>query len=81
MNEKIWKTARRIKLPNEYTSSIVVGEECYDYLEEMYDAASEAFEEADYYRSINFEDFKEIYVETFKSITPVLMTISKNNKL
>ena len=81
MNEKIWKMARRIKLPNEYTSSIVVGEDCYNYLEEMYNAASEAFERADYYRSINFEDFKEIYVEAFKSVTPVLMTISKNNKL
>lgn len=81
INEKLWKVAKRIKLSDEYTSSIVTGDDCYKYLEEMYDIATEVFDDADYYRSISFEDFKEIYVEKIKSITPVLVTITKNNKL
>ena len=81
INEKLWKVAKRIKLSDEYTSSIVAGDDCYKYLEEMYDIATEVFDDADYYRSISFEDFKEIYVEKIKSITPILVTITKNNKL
>lgn len=70
---KIWKKAQKVKLPDEYTTIEIHGDEVYSYLEDIYTVAASSFEDAYLYEPISREDFMDIYVEALRQVTPSLL--------
>ena len=75
INEKLWEKCKKVKLPPEYEVKVAKGNEAYSYLKDIYDIASEAFENADYYEPVTFENFKNIYIRNIKATEPDLIMI------
>ena len=75
LNEKIWEKGKKIKLSSDYEVKTAKGKEVYSYLEELYEVASDAFKNADYYEPISQENFKNIYVRNMSFIKPELVAI------
>ncbi|MBQ6701688.1 MAG: HAD family hydrolase [Clostridia bacterium] len=65
----------RIALPSEYSVKELHGDEVYSYLDDVYDVAVSAFEQAYLYEPIDRKDFIDIYVKALKQIIPDMLII------
>ena len=81
LNEKIWEKGKKIRLSPDYGIKTAKGEEVYSYLDELYDVASDAFKNADYYEPISLENFKDIYVRNMSFINPELIAVYFKGKM
>lgn len=81
INHKIWNRAKRIKLGKDYEIIKVKKDECFSYLDEIYDVAVDAFSKAPYYEEISKEDFNQFYVSGIKKLKPDMVLIFHNKKL
>lgn len=81
VNEKVYAYARKCKLPSDLEVKVVEGESCYQYIEDLYDVAVEAFSQADYYEEISKEDFFDMYLDALKLCSPDLVLIYQQEKL
>lgn len=74
-NQKIWSVAKKAKLPTNFKIVEATGEAAYQYLNDIYDVAIDAFSRADFYEPISREDFLEIYMQNLRAVTPDLLMI------
>lgn len=81
INEKIYLRSKKYKLTEEYSVKVVEGNECYNYVNQLYDVAVESFNKADYYEKINQKDFEELYLENLKLCVPDLVLIYYKKEL
>ena len=81
VNEKVYAYAKKCKLPSDLEVKVVEGKECYQYIEDLYDVAIEAFSQADYYEEISKEDFIDMYLDALKLCSPDLILIYQQEKL
>ena len=75
INYKLWERGKKINLSSDYQIKVIHGSECYQYLDDLYEVASEAFMKADYYEPISLEDFKTLYIDNIKFCNPDLFLI------
>ncbi|MDE7162058.1 MAG: hypothetical protein K2N65_04785, partial [Anaeroplasmataceae bacterium] len=75
INERIWERGKKIQLNSSYRIVQVHHEECYKYLDELYEVASLAFQNASYYEPISKEEFKTLYIKNIQLCQPDLVLI------
>lgn len=75
IDHRMWKLAKRAKLPPDYRVEMLSGEAVYTRLKEIYQVAVEAFSSAYLYEPISCRDFTDIYVQGLQGITPDLVMI------
>lgn len=81
INKRIYERSKKCQLPADYKLVHIEGEECYQYVDELYDVAIDAFKGADYYEEISREDFVELYLENIKLCNPDLFLIYHKDEL
>lgn len=80
VNHKIWNLAKQATLPASYRVIHAAGEAAYQYLDDIYDVAVDAFARADFYEPISRKDFVEIYMRSLSAVTPDLLMIYEGEK-
>ena len=81
IDSRIENYSKRVSVDDSYKTIIVKGNDCYNYIDELYPLCKRVFEKADYYRDINILDFKELYLSGINKINPDLILIYKYDKL
>ena len=80
INKRVWEHCRKNKLPKGLQIAIYQNEECYNHIEELYKISSIAFQKADFYEPISFEDFKDIYLKNIQLAHPDILMIYDKEK-
>ena len=81
INEKMYKRAQKCILSDDYEIKVVEGEECYKYVDKLYDVAIDAFVKADFYEEITKADFVDLYLQNLKLCSPDLVLIYYKEEL
>ena len=81
INMKFYQRSKRSHLSSEYKLVLIEGEECYKYIDQLYDVAIDAFKTADFYEDISKEDFIDLYLESIKLCNPDLFLIYHKDQL
>lgn len=78
IHKAVWDRCKK-RSNEKYKVQIFEAEACYQHLEELYQIASIAFSEADFYEPIIFEDFKDIYLKNIRLVQPDILMIYDGN--
>lgn len=71
----------QIQLPEGYEAKLVKGDECYDYLEEIFQISSRCFEGHLFYEPIDYDEFRAMYERFLPMCSPYLVLISYKGKV
>lgn len=80
INDRVWNYCRKKSLINNIRVAVYHNEECYEHIEELYTISRLAFQKADFYEPISFEEFKDIYLKNIECVHPDVLMIYDKEK-
>ena len=81
IDEKLEKYSKMATIDDSYKTKVIKGNDCFNYIDELYPLCKRVFEKADYYSDINITDFKELYLSGLDKINPDLILVYKDDRL
>lgn len=81
INDRLYTRSKKIKVSDDYRFVLIEGDKCYDYVEQLYNVAINAFSKADFYEEISKADFIELYLDNIRLCTPDLLLVYYKDEL